>query len=67
MPFVPDISAARWADVLFAKEKPNGENDLATYCTREGIKHLEFNDFSQAIPVLSSIVNGEKSVAEVMA
>ncbi|KAJ2919093.1 hypothetical protein MD484_g1320, partial [Candolleomyces efflorescens] len=64
---VSDISAARWADVLFAKEKPNGENDLATYCTREGIKHLEFNDFSQAIPVLSSIVNGEKSVAEVMA
>ncbi|RXW21851.1 hypothetical protein EST38_g3996 [Candolleomyces aberdarensis] len=64
---VSDISAARWADVLFAKQKPNGENDLATYCTREGIKHLEISDFSQAIPVLASIVNGEKSVAEVMA
>ncbi|KAJ2922289.1 hypothetical protein H1R20_g14793, partial [Candolleomyces eurysporus] len=64
---VSDISAARWADVLFAKQKPNGENDLATYCKREGIKHLEITEFSQAIPILSSIVNGEKSVAEVMA
>ena len=66
MIFASDISAARWADVLFAKQKPNGENDLATYCTREGIKHLEISEFSQAIPILSSIVNGEKSVREVM-
>lgn len=61
-----DISAARHADVLFAKEKPNGENDLSTYCTKEGIKHVLFQEFSQAIPIISSIVDGAKTVEEVL-
>ncbi|KAJ3544665.1 hypothetical protein NMY22_g2699 [Coprinellus aureogranulatus] len=63
---VSDISAARHADVLFAKEKPNGENDLSVYCTRHNIKHLLFRDFADAIPIVSSIVKGEKTVQEVV-
>ncbi|KAF5330199.1 hypothetical protein D9611_010577 [Ephemerocybe angulata] len=63
---VSDISAARHADVLFVKQKPNGENDLSTYCTRENIKHLLFQDFSQAIPIVASLVKGEKTVKDVV-
>jgi 2-hydroxy-3-keto-5-methylthiopentenyl-1-phosphate phosphatase len=39
----PDMSAAKHADVLFVKnDKPEGENDLAAYCVKEGIKHILF-------------------------
>ncbi|EAU89687.1 hypothetical protein CC1G_10714 [Coprinopsis cinerea okayama7 len=64
---VSDISAARHADLLFVKAKADGENDLAAYCQRENIKHVMFSDFSQAIPVVASVVNGEKAVDEVIA
>jgi 2-hydroxy-3-keto-5-methylthiopentenyl-1-phosphate phosphatase len=43
------MSAARHADVLFVKQTDDGENDLAVYCTREGIKHIIFRDFAQAL------------------
>jgi hypothetical protein len=46
------------------KEKSNGENDLATYCTQENIPHLLFPDFSKALPVVRSIVEGEKTPKE---
>jgi 2-hydroxy-3-keto-5-methylthiopentenyl-1-phosphate phosphatase len=62
-----DMSGAKHADCLFVKVKDNGENDLVTYCTREGIKHITFNDFSQALKVVESVVKGEKSVDEVLA
>lgn len=62
-----DISAAKHADVLFVKQKDDGENDLAAYCTREGIKHILFKDFSNALPVVQSVVRGEKTLAEVLA
>ncbi|KAH7345297.1 HAD-like domain-containing protein [Rhizoctonia solani] len=40
---VSDMSAAKHADVLFAKnDKPEGENDLAEYCKKEGIPHILF-------------------------
>ncbi|KAJ7254817.1 HAD-like domain-containing protein, partial [Mycena rebaudengoi] len=45
---VSDMSAARHADVLFVKKKDDGENDLAAYCKREGIRHILFADFSQS-------------------
>jgi len=61
---VSDMSAAKHADVLFVKEKPDGENDLATYCTRENIPHVLFADFSKALPVVRSIVQGEKTPEE---
>ncbi|KAJ7768019.1 HAD-like domain-containing protein [Mycena olivaceomarginata] len=64
---VSDMSAARHADVLFVKQKDDGENDLAAYCNREGIKHIIFRDFSQALKVVQSVVSGEKTAEEVLA
>jgi 2-hydroxy-3-keto-5-methylthiopentenyl-1-phosphate phosphatase len=58
------MSAAKHADMLFAKEKTDGENDLAAYCTRENIPHLLFADFSRALSVVRSIVEGEKTPKE---
>jgi len=63
---VSDMSAAKHAHVLFVKQKPGDENDLAAYCTREGIKHILFDNFSKALPVVQSVVNGEKTVDEVL-
>ncbi|RDB27056.1 Pdp3-interacting factor 1 [Hypsizygus marmoreus] len=63
---VSDISAAKHADVLFVKTKDDGENDLAAYCTREGIRHVLFDDFAKALPVVQAVVRGEKSVEDVV-
>lgn len=60
----PDISAARHADVLFVKNKPDGENDLATYCQRENITHIMFDTFSTALPIMQEIVSGNKSIQD---
>ncbi|KZP26899.1 hypothetical protein FIBSPDRAFT_781300 [Athelia psychrophila] len=62
---VSDLSAARHADVLFVKSKDD-ENDLAAYCRKEGIKHIIFKDFGEALPIVESVVKGEKSVADVL-
>jgi 2-hydroxy-3-keto-5-methylthiopentenyl-1-phosphate phosphatase len=59
------MSAAKHADVLFVKTKGD-ENDLAAYCKREGIKHIAFRDFGEALPIVESVVKGEKSVKEVL-
>lgn len=63
--FATDLSAARHADVLFVKSKDD-ENDLAAYCRKEGIKHIIFKDFGEALPIVESVVKGEKSVADVL-
>jgi 2-hydroxy-3-keto-5-methylthiopentenyl-1-phosphate phosphatase len=44
----------------FVKLKEDGENDLATYCTREGIDHIPFSDFSKALPLVQAIVEQKK-------
>ena len=61
-----DISAAKHADLLFVKTELDGENDLAVYCQREGIKHLVFDEFSKVLPVVDSIVKGTKTIQEVV-
>ena len=61
-----DISAAKHADLLFVKAKPGGDNDLAAYCTREGITHVLFEDFSQVLPVVQHVVSGKKTVTDVI-
>lgn len=61
------MSAARHADVLFVKQKPGGENDLAAFCRREGIPHILFEDFGRALGVVRSVVEGERSVQEALA
>ena len=40
-------------------------DDLATYCTNEGIRHILFSDFSNALPIVEAIVNGKHTVEEV--
>jgi len=62
---VSDMSAAKHADVLFVKTKGD-ENDLQAYCKREGINHITFQDFGEALPIVESVVKGEKSVSEVL-
>lgn len=60
------MSAAKHADVLFVKQKEDGENDLHTYCDRQGIKHILFSDFGKALPIVQSVVDGSKTVSEVL-
>lgn len=60
------MSAAAHADVLFVKQKDGGDNDLAAYCRREGIKHILFENFSKALPVVQAVVKKEKTVQEVL-
>ena len=60
------MSAAKHADVLFVKQKATGENDLAAYCDREGIPHILFEDFSAALPVVRSVVEGRATVGQVL-
>ena len=62
-----DMSAAGHADVLFVREKPGGDNDLAAYCTRENIPHILFEDFSHALRSVSAIVEGAKSAKAALA
>ncbi|TFK82884.1 hypothetical protein K466DRAFT_529811 [Polyporus arcularius HHB13444] len=64
---VSDMSAARHADVLYVKQKPGGENDLAAFCNREGIPHIIFEDFSHALRSVSAIVEGKKTAQEALA
>lgn len=61
-----DMSAAEHADVLFVKQKDDGENDLAAYCKKLGIRHVLFTGFSKALPIVQSVVEGKKSVDEVL-
>ena len=61
------MSAARHADILFVKTKDNGENDLATYCTREGIPHVLFQSFEKVLPAFQALVKGEKSKEDILA
>ena len=60
------MSAARHADVLFVKEKPDGENDLAAYCVRESIPHILFADFGRALDVVAAIVEGRTSAKQAL-
>jgi 2-hydroxy-3-keto-5-methylthiopentenyl-1-phosphate phosphatase len=64
--WIPDISAAEHADLLFVKQKPDGENDLAAYCRREGIKHVLFENFGEALKMVQSVVSGERSIEQVV-
>jgi 2-hydroxy-3-keto-5-methylthiopentenyl-1-phosphate phosphatase len=62
-----DMSAAQHADVLFVKLKENGESDLANYCDNSGIKNIKFQNFSQALPIVQSIVAHTISIEQALA
>lgn len=59
------MSAAKHADVLFVKEKED-ENDLLEYVKKEGIRHIPFTQFGDALPIVESVVKGRKTVDEVL-
>jgi len=61
---VSDLSAAKHADVLFVKESPGDNNDLATYCRSENIPHVLFTNFSEAHTAVRSIVEGKQTPQE---
>ena len=61
------MSAAKHADVLFVKIKPNSDNDLAAYCTQQGIKHVRFKGFQDALILVQQVVEGLKTVEEALA
>lgn len=63
---VSDMSAAKHADILFTKMKDDSENDLDVYCTKEGIPHIRFRNFSDAFPVVRDVVEGKKNVEEAL-
>ncbi|KAL1690525.1 HAD-like domain-containing protein [Schizophyllum commune] len=63
---VSDMSAAAHADLLFVKTKYYGENDLHEYCKREKIPHVLIGSFAEAMPLVQEIVEGKKTVQEVI-
>lgn len=57
---VSDISAARKADVLFAR---NGR-DLVTYCERHEIPYIGFDSFEEIEKTVVDIVEGKLKVVK---
>lgn len=55
---VSDISAARHADVLFAR---NGR-DLVTYCDRHQIPYIGFDTFEQVEKVVADLAEGRSKL-----
>ncbi|CEP09388.1 hypothetical protein [Parasitella parasitica] len=55
---VSDISAARHADVLFAR---NGR-DLVTYCDRHGIPYIGFDSFKEVEKVVKDLAEGRSKL-----
>lgn len=64
---VSDISAAKHANLLFVKLKSDGENDLEAYATKEGIQHVRFRHFKDALELVKDIVGGKTSIEEAVA
>jgi 2-hydroxy-3-keto-5-methylthiopentenyl-1-phosphate phosphatase len=52
---VSDISAAKHADVLFARK----DRDLEFYCKRENIPFIPFDTFKQVEDVVRQLVDGK--------
>ncbi|WVO14512.1 hypothetical protein L204_102147 [Cryptococcus depauperatus] len=62
---VSDLSAAKHADLLFAKTMVNGHSDLQTFCEREKIPHVPFVDFTKVLEKVKEVVHG-KAIADVL-
>lgn len=55
---VSDISAAKHADVLFARKG----RDLEFYCQRENIPFIPFDTFAEVEHVVKSLVDGQSRI-----
>lgn len=58
---ISDLSAARETDLLFAK----AGHDLIAYCKEENVPYTVFNDFSDIMRDVKSVVEGGKTAADV--
>jgi len=58
---ISDLSAARETDLLFAK----AGHDLIAYCKKENVPYTVFNDFSDIMRDVKSVVEGGKTAADV--
>ena len=60
------MSVAKHTDVLLVKQGDCGGNDLATYRTKLGIRHIMFTDFPNALCTADqSVVKDKKGVDDV--
>ncbi|EQB50776.1 2,3-diketo-5-methylthio-1-phosphopentane phosphatase [Colletotrichum gloeosporioides Cg-14] len=57
---VSDLSAARETDLLFAKRG----KDLVSWCEKENVSFVTFNDFSDILDTVKQIVDGKVSVKD---
>ncbi|KAI1765533.1 HAD-like domain-containing protein [Hypoxylon sp. FL1150] len=57
---VSDLSAAKETDLLFAK----AGRDLVTYCEKEKVPFVTFNDFSDIHKIVADVVEGRTTVKE---
>lgn len=55
---VSDISAAKHADVLFARK----DRDLEFYCKREDIPYIAFDTFAEVESVVRKLVDGKARI-----
>lgn len=55
---VSDISAAKHADVLFARK----DRDLEFYCKREDIPYIPFDTFAEVESVVRKLVDGKARI-----
>lgn len=55
---ISDISAARHADILFARKG----RDLETYCKRENIPFISFDTFAEIEQVIRDLVCGKYKI-----
>ena len=55
-----DMSVAKHTDVLFVKQGDGGGNDLVTYRTKLGIRHIVFTDFPNALPTADQVVEFQR-------
>lgn len=58
---VSDLSAARETDLLFAK----AGHDLVTYCEREGVPFIVFQDWSSILETTKAIYEGQTTAQKV--
>ncbi|WVQ79731.1 hypothetical protein IAT38_001831 [Cryptococcus sp. DSM 104549] len=63
---VSDLSAAKHADLLFAKTMATGHSDLQTFCERQNIPHVPFVDFNKVLEKVQEVAAG-KTIPEVLA
>ncbi|KAF3915136.1 hypothetical protein ABW20_dc0102585 [Dactylellina cionopaga] len=59
---VSDLSAARETDLLFAKKG----KDLITYCVKEEVPFTVFEDFNQIHGYVKEVVEGQKTIEQIM-